>query len=493
MGKYIIAIDAGTTGNRAVAFSKEGRIASSFYYKFHQAYPQPGWVEQDSLDIWRTTKKALVKIIEDVGGPENINAIGITNQRETTILWDKKTGKPLYNAIVWQCRRTAEICKSLFPYRKIIKEKTGLFLDPYFSATKIKWLIENVEDVKKTVVKGDALFGTVDSWLLWNLTGGRVHYTDPSNASRTMLFNINTLKYDEELLGIFDIPMYILPEVKDSNALFGYTDPGITGSGIPITGILGDQQAALFAQGGWSDEIIKNTYGTGLFLVASTGENKPETENLISTIAWRINGKTSYALEGSVFNAGSALQWLREGIGIIKTIDETEGLAACVSSSEGVYFVPALTGLGAPYWDSDARGLIVGITRSTKKEHIVRAALESIAFQARDVIEEMKLITRRKFHLLKVDGGATKNDFLMQLQADILNMRIERPENIETTSLGAAEIAGISTGFWSFDRIKDLNRVEKVFTPVTDPQKTEILYKKWKKAVERSLKWASDL
>ncbi len=493
MRKYIIAIDAGTTGNRAVAFSKEGRIASSFYYEFSSIYPKPGWVEQDPLDIWRTTKMALVKVIEDVGGPENVNAIGITNQRETTILWDRKTGKPLYNAIVWQCRRTAEICKSLYPYRKIIKEKTGLFLDPYFSATKIKWLIENVEDVKKTVIKGDALFGTVDTWLLWNLTRGKAHSTDSSNASRTMLFNINTLKYDEELLRIFNIPAYLLPEVKDSNTLFGYTNPGITGKTIPITGILGDQQAALFAQGGWNGEIVKNTYGTGLFVVASTGKEKPETKNLINTIAFCIEGKATYAIEGSVFSAGSILQWLKDNLGIIQTIEESGKLANSVYSNGDIYFVPALTGLGAPYWDSDARGLLIGLTRSTKREHIVRAALESIAFQARDVIEEIKLITKRKVHALRVDGGASKNDFLMQLQADILNMRIERAENIESTSLGVAEMAGLSTGFWSFDCVKDLNPIERVFAPSMDSQKSEILYQKWKKAVKRSLKWVSDL
>ncbi|HDK35498.1 MAG TPA: glycerol kinase, partial [Bacteroidetes bacterium] len=389
----ILAIDLGTTGNRVIAFSENGTVVSKSYYEFPQIFPQPGWVEHDPFDIWNTVKRALTDVAAAVG-PENIAAIGITNQRETTILWDKSTGKPVYNAIVWQCRRTASQCDRLREHAGFIKQRTGLFLDPYFSATKIKWILDHVEGARQKAENGQIIFGTVDTWVLWNLTGGAAHATEPSNASRTLCFNIHTLRFDDDLLRIFDIPETLLPEVKESGADFGHTAKKLLGREIPITGILGDQQAAFFAHGGWQEGVIKNTYGTGLFVVTSTGDQIPNSGKLVNTIAWSIDGKVTYALEGSVFIGGAAIQWLRDGLKIIQSAGESEPLAVSLPDNEGVYFVPALAGLGAPDWDPSARGTFLGITRGTGPAHFARAALEAIAYQSKDVIEEMRVVTR---------------------------------------------------------------------------------------------------
>lgn len=486
--KVMLAIDLGTTGNRVIAFSRDGTVRASSYYEFPQIFPEPGWVEHDPLDIWNTTRKALGDVLGKVGA-ENVVAIGIANQRETTILWDRRTGKPVYNAIVWQCRRTSEICRKYSRYAPLIRKKTGLFLDPYFSATKIKWILDNVKGVRREAEKGNVIFGTVDSWILWKLTGGRVHATEPSNAGRTMCFNIHTLSYDRELLDLFGIPENILPEVRDSSGLFGETDMRITRRPIPVTGILGDQQASLFAQGGWEKGVVKNTYGTGLFLVAVTPRALKDPGNLVSTIAWKTGGTVTYALEGSVFVGGSAIQWLRDGLKIIAASPETEKMARSLASNDGVYFVPALTGLGAPYWDPSARGMLIGVTRGTRREHFARAALEGIAYQVRDVVDEMKKAAGISFRRLRVDGGASKNDFLMQFQADILPLAIERPVVTETTAFGAAGIAGIFAGFWTKERFKSVRRIDRVFLPRMKKNVREHNYHFWKKAVNRAKSW----
>lgn len=491
MRGYILALDLGTTGNKALAFDKEGNVVASAYLEFTQIFPKEGWVEHSPAEIWETTKKVMSTVIEKVRA-ENIISIGITNQRETTIIWDKETGKPLYNAIVWQCRRTEGICKQFSEHKTLIKEKTGLFLDPYFSATKIKWLIDNVENVKSAVKDKKALFGTVDSWILYNLTDGKVHATDVTNASRTMLFNINTLKFDEELLELFDIPENILPQVYPSDHLFGYTDKNIFGKEIPISGIIGDQQASLFAHGGWREGLVKNTYGTGLFMMTSTKAKVYKSENLISTVSWQIGDSVEYALEGSIFVGGSLIQWLRDGLKIIESADEVEELARNVKSSDNVFFIPALTGLGAPYWDPSARGLIIGITRGTKREHIVRAALEGIALQTKDVFEEFKKATQNTldFKKLAVDGGASRNKFLMEFQADILGIEIEKPQVTESTSLGAAAVAGISTGFWSKDDILSIRKIERKYEPKMNEHERKEIYNRWLNALKRSLQWS---
>jgi glycerol kinase len=486
--KVVLALDLGTTGNRAIAFSKDGQVVAQAYEAFPQIFPKPGWVEHDPNKIWETTLRTLKKVILRCG-LKNIVAIGITNQRETTLLWDKKTGKPIYNAIVWQDRRTASVCDKLSNLATFIRRKTGLSLDPYFSATKIHWILKNTSGVRKQAEKGNVLFGTIDSWILWNLTGGRVHATDSSNASRTMLYNIQTLNYDEELLKIFDVPMQILPHVKESAGKFGYTSSNLLGREIPISGILGDQQAALFAQGGWEKGVVKNTYGTGLFLMTTTGSHVPHSGRLINTVAWTLNGKTTYALEGSVFVGGSCIQWLRDGLKMIRSASETKKIAETLHSNEGVYLVPALVGLGAPYWDPLARGMIIGMTRGTTAKHFVRAALESMAYQTRDVVDEMKKVHRTPFKKLRVDGGAVKNNFLMQFQSDILNMIVERPGMIETTALGAAGIAGISSGFWTKERFLESQKVDKVFRPKMSRKQRETYYGHWKEAVKRALKW----
>lgn len=490
MSEYILALDLGTTGNKAIAFNKAGKEIASSYLEFPQIFPKEGWVEHNPNEILKTALKVMTNVVEKVG-VKNILTIGITNQRETTVIWDKQTGEPLYNAIVWQCRRTENICKNFLNYKKNIKGKTGLFLDPYFSATKIKWLIENVEEVAQKIKQDKALFGTVDSWILYNLTGGKIHATDATNASRTMLFNIKTLDYDSELLELFDIPQYLLPRVHPCNHLYSYTNKKLFGKEIPITGVIGDQQASLFAQGGFRDGLVQNTYGTGLFMMTSTKNIIYQSDKLISTIAWQFGDKVEYALEGSVFVGGSLIQWLRDGLKLISDAGEIENLARNVSSSEGIIFIPALTGLGAPHWDPSARGLIIGITRGTSRDHIARAALEGIAFQTRDVLEEFINTTANKinFTRLAVDGGATKNSLLMELQADILGVKIEKPFITESTALGAAAIAGISVGFWNKNDILRIREIEQVFMPKMDKTERDRIYNKWLQAIQRSLNW----
>lgn len=487
-GKVVLAIDLGTTGNRVIAFEKEGKIVAKSYYEFSQIFPHPGWVEHDPIEILETTVKALKDVIKAVGS-ENVVSIGITNQRETTILWDKDTGKPVYNAIVWQCRRTEGLCERFKDYAREIKQKTGLFLDPYFSATKIRWIIENVPGVKEKIDKGKILFGTPETWILWNLTKGKSHFTEPSNASRTLFFNIKTLKFDEELLKLFDIPLSILPEVKASSSQFGYTDRKFTGKEIPIVGILGDQQASLFAHCGWEEGIVKATYGTGIFVMTNTLNKPCDSTTLLTTIAWQLEGEVNYALEGSIFMGGATIQWLRDNLKILKTASDSESMANSLSDNEGVYFVPAFQGLGSPYWDPKARGVIIGLTRGTNRDNIVRSALESMAYQVRDVIEEMKSNLEGKFKVLRVDGGACVNNFLMQFQANILGIPVERSQIIETTALGVAGLSGISVGFWRRDEFRALRQINKVFEPSPDRGRFDGYYQRWKEAVKRSMGW----
>ncbi|MFA4661458.1 glycerol kinase GlpK [Pyrococcus kukulkanii] len=484
--KAVLALDEGTTSARAILFDKESNVLGIGQFEFPQYYPKPGWVEHNPEEIWEAQVKAIKVAIEKAKlSPNDIVAIGITNQRETTIIWDKN-GKPVYNAIVWQCRRTAEMIEEIKrEYGDVIREKTGLVPDAYFSASKIKWLLDNVPGLREKAERGEVYFGTVDTFLIYRLTGE--HVTDYSNASRTMLFNIRKLEWDEDLLEIFDIPLDILPEVRNSSEIYGYTK--ILGREIPVSGDAGDQQAALFGQAGFETGIVKATYGTGNFILVNTGKTVRYSKNLLTTIAWGINGKITYALEGSIFVTGAAVQWLRDGIKIIKHVAETEELARKLESNEGVYFVPAFVGLGAPYWDQFARGLIIGITRGTGREHLARATLEAIAYLTRDVIEEMEKLVGIKE--LRVDGGATANDFLMQFQADILNRRVVRPVVKETTALGAAYLAGLAVDYWeSLDEIRALWKAERVFEPEMDEETRERLYKGWKEAVRRAMEWA---
>ncbi len=456
----ILALDLGTTGNRAIAFNKAGNIVASDYEEFTQHFPKPGWVEHDPMAIASSAVKVLKAVISRVG-TSNIVSMGITNQRETTVIWDRESGKPVYNAIVWQDRRTTELCQTLTKYRPSIKQKTGLLLDPYFSGTKIQWILENVTGLKSRLKKGKLAFGTIDSWILWYLTGGRNHASEPSNLSRTLLFNIHKRDYDDTLLSLFRVPRSLLPRIQSSDALFGHTKPELCGASIPIRGILGDQQAALFAQSGWEQHALKNTYGTGLFLIASTGHRVPECESLINTIAWDLGGQCTYALEGSIFTGGAALQWLRDELTFFKSASDSQALAETITTNDGVYFVPALTGLGAPFWDPTARGLLIGLTRGTTKAHITRAALESLAYQTKDVVEYIQSVNNQDspFTTLRVDGGASQNDFLMQFQADILNMTIERPDIIETTGFGVAGVSGIASQVWSIQEFAKCRRV----------------------------------
>ncbi|MCL4542656.1 MAG: glycerol kinase GlpK [Deltaproteobacteria bacterium] len=493
MKKVVIALDLGTTGNRAMAFDKNAGIASGSYYEFPQIHPNPAWVEQNPYDILNSAVKALKETVEKCGSCE-ITSMGITNQRETVILWNKKTGEPVYNAIVWQCRRTAKACEDLSQYSNIVKEKTGLFLDPYFSATKIKWVIDNVKGVKGLIDRGELAFGTIDSWILWNLTGGKIHATDASNASRTLLYNINTLKYDPELLGIFNIPESILPEVCDSNRNFGYTDGQILGKSIPITGILGDQQASLFAHGGFETGVIKNTYGTGLFVMTGTGNKIYNADKLVTTIAWKLDNLPYYALEGSIFTGAGVMRYLKDNFNFINSAEESSDASKSLDSNGGVYFVPALTGLGAPFWDPDARGLIIGLTGAATKGHIVRAALESLAYQTKDVILEFKNSFKKDLDLsaykLRVDGKASDNEFLMQFQSDILNMTVEKTAFTEMTAFGIAGLSAITTGFWTTGQFYNLKKIEKVYNPKMDDKTRNGYYGRWQKAVLKSFKWA---
>lgn len=496
--EYIMALDQGTTSSRAILFNRQGEIIKIAQKEFTQIYPKGGWVEHDPMEIWGSQSGVMREVIETAGiAPSEIASIGITNQRETTVVWDKHTGKPIYNAIVWQCRRTSDICDDLKNrgLEDKIKEKTGLLIDAYFSATKVKWILDNVEGAREKAQNGELLFGTIDTWLIWNLTRGKVHVTDYSNASRTMMYNIKQLKWDEDILRELGIPKTMLPEVKPSSYVYGNTDEQmLAGAMIPISGCAGDQQAALFGQTCFEEGTAKNTYGTGCFLLMNTGENLVKSKHgLLTTIAWGIDDKIEYALEGSIFMGGASIQWLRDELRMIKTAEDSEKYATRVLDTNGVYIVPAFTGLGAPYWDMYARGTMVGLTRGAKKEHIIRATLESIAYQTKDVLKAMEQDSNIKLKLLKVDGGASKNNFLMQFQSDILNVEIDRPKVVETTALGAAYLAGLSVGFYkSKDEITSKWAVDKRFKPGMDKEKIDKLYSGWSKAVSRALKWAKE-
>lgn len=494
-GRYIIALDQGTTSSRAIVFDKvAGRIAGMKSRQLTQHYPKPGWVEHDPSEIWTTQLDALKEAAAAARLPlANAACIGITNQRETVVVWNRKTGRPIYNAIVWQCRRTSDICNDLKVnnYDEIIREKTGLVIDAYFSGTKIKWILDNVEGARSKAEAGDLLAGTIDTWLVWKLTGGKVHVTDYSNASRTMLFNINTLDWDDELLKILNIPRCMMPSLVQSSGVIANTAEEVLGAEIPISGIAGDQQAALFGQACYDKGSAKNTYGTGCFILMNTGSRPVVSKNrLLSTIAWVINGKAEYALEGSVFNAGSAIQWLRDEMKMIGSAPEADFEAEGVPDTGGVYVVPAFTGLGAPYWDMYARGIIIGITRGTKREHVIRAVLEAIAFQSRDVFEAMQADSGIQIKELKVDGGASVSNFLMQFQADMMNVVVKRPEITETTALGAVYLAGLGTGLWKNKKeIAQSWRLGKEYEPIMEESVRSSLYRDWKRAVDRSLKW----
>lgn len=489
--QYIMALDQGTTSSRAILFDDQANIVGIAQKEFKQYYPQPGWVEHDAMEIWGTQSGVMREVLEKTAiRPQQIAAIGITNQRETTVIWDKNTGIPIYNAIVWQCRRTADTCESLKKggWEAHIKKTTGLVVDAYFSATKIKWILDHVPDARQKAENGDLLFGTIDTWLLWNLSRGKIHATDVSNASRTMLFDIHQLHWDDLLIEELRIPRQMLPAVEASSKVYGYTDTSILGdAGIPIAGIAGDQQAALFGQACFELGMVKNTYGTGCFMLMNTGSKAVTSDNgLLTTIAWEINDTVTYALEGSVFIAGAAVQWLRDQLKLIDSAAQSEYFATQIADNGGVYFVPAFAGLGAPHWDMYARGTIVGLTRGTGKEHIIRAALESIAYQTKDIVDCMTIDSQLPLRRLRVDGGAVSNQFLMQFQSDILNVTVERPQVTETTALGAAYLAGIAVDFWSQQQITDNWRREANFTPEIDEITRTNLYSSWKKAVEKT-------
>ncbi len=492
MKKYILAIDQGTTGSRAFIFDEQSRVVTSAYQEFKQYYPKPGWVEHDAEEIWQSCVNVIRRAISQAKiSSAQISAIGITNQRETTILWDRKTYRPVHRAIVWQCRRTAAMCEeaSLKKHTSTIRRKTGLVLDAYFSGTKIKWLLDHVKGLRKRAERGEICFGTIDSWLIWKLTAGKAHVTDMTNASRTLIFNIRSKKWDSELLNILDIPSDILPQVKSSGNYFGAVGKDIAGlaEGTPITGVMGDQQAALYGQGCHTSGTSKNTYGTGCFLVLNTGNKFISShKGLLTTLACDVKGQAVYALEGSVFIAGAVVQWLRDELKVIKSSSETEKVIKGLKDSSGVYVVPAFTGLGAPYWDGQARGIISGLTRGANVRHLVRAALESIAYQTKDVFDLMEKEYGRKIVSLNVDGGACKNDFLMQFQADMIQCRISRPVMVDTTAKGAALLAGISIGLWKAKDLLKLQKVDKVFLPRMRPALMKDLYAGWQKAVRQA-------
>lgn len=498
MKKYIVALDQGTTSSRAIIFDKEQNIIGMSQKEFTQIYLKEGWVEHDPMEIWATEYSVLQEVLAKSNiTQEDIAAIGITNQRETTIVWDKNTGKPVYNAIVWQCRRTAHICNELKKQglEQYIKDTTGLVIDAYFSATKIKWILDNVEGAREKANRGELLFGTVDSWLVWKLTNGKVHITDYTNASRTMLYNIKELKWDEKMLEILDIPKSMLPEVRNSSEVYGYANLGVKGGvRVPIAGIAGDQQAALFGQAAFNKGDVKNTYGTGCFLLMNTGEKMVKSKNgLVTTIAIGMDNKVQYALEGSVFVGGAVVQWLRDELEMISDSSDTDYFATKVEDNGGVYVVPAFVGLGAPYWDMYARGTIVGLTRGTNKNHIIRAALESIAYQTKDVLDAMVDEVKEDIKCIKVDGGASKNKFLMQFQSDIVGKKVIRPIITETTALGAAYLAGLTVGFWKDkDEISKFWYSSEEFNPNLDEEKREKYCKGWKKAVYRSKDWIEE-
>ena len=493
MEKYILSLDQGTSSSRAIVFDHKGQIRPMAQREFTQIFPRSGWVEHNPHEIWSSQASVIAEAITSIGiDGSNIAGIGITNQRETTIVWDSETEEPIYNAIVWQDRRTSEYCDQLKAEGKteFIRERTGLIIDAYFSATKVKWILDNVPGARERAQKGKLMFGTVDTWLIWRLTRGEVHVTDVSNASRTMLFNIHTLKRDEELLALIDIPLSMMPEVRSSSEVYGHTKTTIFAHRVPIAGIAGDQQAALFGQMCVEPGAVKNTYGTGCFLLMNSGEKPIDSKNnLLTTIAWKIGDKVNYALEGSIFVGGSVVQWLRDGLGVIRSSGEVEALAASVPDTAGVYFVPALTGLAAPYWDQYARGSISGISRGTTAAHIARAALEGIAYQTYDIVDAMQRDSGIKLHELKVDGGAARNNLLMQFQSDILSTRVIRPEVTETTALGAAYLAGLAVGFWgSLDEIRQQWQAERVFEPMAEAEDVEQKIEGWHDAVRRTLK-----
>lgn len=490
---YIIALDQGTTSSRAVIYDKNAHTVGSMQKEFTQYYPKPGWVEHDAEELFKCQLKVLETVIIDNEIKfDDIAAIGITNQRETVVIWDKKTGKPVYHAIVWQCRRTADICNELSSkgYDQLIKDKTGLLIDAYFSGTKIKWILDNVPGVRERAEKGELLAGTIDTWLIWKLSGGKCHVTDYTNACRTMLFNIYDLKWDKELLQILNIPECILPEVHNSSEIYCTTDPDICGFEVPIASAIGDQQSALFGQGCFNKGDAKNTYGTGCFMLMNTGDKPVISKNLLTTIALGMNGKVEYALEGSVFIGGAVIKWLRDELELISSAPEIDRLAESVSDSNGAYLVPAFVGLGTPYWDMYARGTIVGLTRGVKKAHICRAALEGIAYEVRDVLDAMVKDSGTAINTLNVDGGASVSDVMLQFQSDILNVKVCRPKNVETTALGAAYLAGLATGFWkSKEEILERRETDKIFQPEMDEAKRTELYAGWQKAVERAKNW----
>ena len=492
MERYLLALDQGTTSSRCILFNRQGEAVSKVQREFPQIFPREGWVEHDATEIWASQMGVALEamLLKGIGADE-IAAIGITNQRETTVVWEKETGKPICNAIVWQCRRTAELCEELKRQglEETVRARTGLLIDPYFSATKLRWILDHVEGAQERAEKGELLFGTVDSWLIYQLTGGRVHATDPSNAARTMLFNIHTMQWDEELLRIFRVPACMLPRVLPSSGIFGYTDPALFGKSIPIAGVAGDQQAALFGQCGFASGDAKNTYGTGGFLLMNTGD-RPITpkQGLLSTVGWQIGERTSYVLEGSVFVCGAVIQWLRDGLGLLKHASDSEKMALRVKDNGGVYLVPAFVGLGAPYWDPYARGSLHGLTRGTGKDHVVRAALESMAYQTADVLLAMQEETGLPLRSLCVDGGASQNGFLLQFQADLLGIPLLRPACVETTAFGAASLAGLAVGVYeSLDELRAIRRIDREFCPTMSAQERTKLYDGWKDAVRRSL------
>lgn len=497
MARYIMALDAGTTSNRCILFNEKGEICSVAQKEFTQYFPEPGWVEHDADEIWSTQLGVAVEAMNKIGvDSKDVAAIGITNQRETVIVWDKNTGEPIYHAIVWQCRRTAQFCDSLKDkgLTEFFRQKTGLLIDAYFSGTKIKWILDHVEGAREKAQRGELLFGTVETWLIWKLTKGRVHVTDYSNASRTLLFNINTLEWDQEILELLDIPASMLPQVKESSCVYGEADPSYFGGPIPIAGAAGDQQSALFGQTCFQAGEAKNTYGTGCFLLMNTGSEPAVSQNgLVSTIAWRLNGQCTYALEGSVFVAGAAIQWLRDEMKLIERASETETIARSLPDNGGVYMVPTFTGLGAPYWDMYSRGMIIGLTRGTGRAHVIRAALESIAYQSADLVGAMASDCGQKPSELRVDGGASANQFLMQFQADVLGCKVIRPAVIETTALGAALLAGLAVGVWkNMDEIRRVWQVDLSLVPQMSEQEREKAMVGWHRAVRRSMRWAAE-
>ncbi|WP_044895357.1 glycerol kinase GlpK [Bacillus alveayuensis] len=493
MEKYILALDQGTTSSRAILFNKQGEIVHISQKEFTQYFPKPGWVEHNANEIWGSILSVIATSLSESGiKPEQIAAIGITNQRETTVVWDKNTGQPVYNAIVWQSRQTAEICEELKAkgLNDKFREKTGLLIDAYFSGTKVKWILDHVEGAREKAERGELLFGTIDTWLIWKLSGGKAHVTDYSNASRTLMFNIHELKWDDELLEILTVPKAMLPEVRPSSEIYAHTVPyHFFGQEVPIAGAAGDQQAALFGQACYEEGMAKNTYGTGCFMLMNTGEKAVASQHgLLTTIAWGLNGKVEYALEGSIFVAGSAIQWLRDGLRMLKNAADSETYAERVESTDGVYVVPAFVGLGTPYWDSDVRGAIFGLTRGTQKEHFIRATLESLAYQTKDVLTAMEADSGISLKTLRVDGGAVQNNFLMQFQSDILSVPVERPVVNETTALGAAYLAGLAVGYWQDQaEIAKQWNIDRTFKPAMSEEKRNELYEGWKKAVNAAM------